>query len=186
MRIVAGRLRGRPVHAPEGMDVRPTSEHVRESVFNILAHAGFAGEQRLRGARVLDAFAGTGAMGLEALSRGAAQAEFMELDPAVRRQLEQNVRALGELENARVRGVDATKPPRATAPCDLILLDPPYKSDLGAPALAALTAAGWAAAGTLAVVELDRKAPFEAPEGWTVEDDRRWGRTRAVFLKFGN
>lgn len=183
MRIVAGRLRGRPIQAPAGTDVRPTADRVRESVFNILVHAPFGGEARLHGAQVLDAFAGTGSMGLEALSRGASHAHFIEQNPAVLEQLQRNVTALGQTASATCWRGDATVPQRAPAPCGLLFLDPPYHSDLAAQALAALAGAGWAKDGALAVLELDRKASFVPPVFWTVEDDRPCGRARVVFLQ---
>lgn len=182
MRIVAGRLRGRPITAPKGSDVRPTADRVRESLFNILAHAPFAGEARLHEARTLDAFAGTGALGLEALSRGAGHVDFIEQDPSILQHLQRNIAALGETAHTTCWRGDATAPPTAPAPCDLLLLDPPYRSDLAGPALSALASHGWAAANALAVVELDRKAVFEPPAGWAIADARRWGRTRVIFL----
>ena len=129
MRIIAGTHRGRVLGAPEGRAVRPTSERAREALFDILAHARFAERELIEGARVLDAFAGTGALGLEALSRGAAQASFMESDRAARTRLQANVKALGEERRASILAVDALHPPRAGAPCDLVFLDPPYDKE---------------------------------------------------------
>lgn len=175
MRIVGGRNRGRTIAAPPGRDIRPTADRVRESVFNILEH-GAAGNPD--GARVLDGFAGTGAMGLEALSRGAAFATFMDTDISACRA---NIEALGETESTDTFRADCLAPPRATAPCSLIFLDPPYNSGLAAPALEALAAAGWISDGAVCVIELASKETFDPPAGFTVTDDRRYGAARVVF-----
>jgi 16S rRNA (guanine966-N2)-methyltransferase len=182
MRIVAGKLRGRPIAAPPGDLVRPTSDRVREAVFNVLAHGGATrGDVPLEGARVLDAFAGSGALGLEALSRGAAFATFIDTAPDAIAAIRQNADALGVARACRVIGGDAIRPPRADASCDLVFLDPPYRSGLAANALKQLADAGWIADGATIVVELG--GPFVAPEGFTLTDERRYGRTRIAFLK---
>lgn len=185
MRIIAGKHKGRGIVAPEGSGVRPTSSRAREALFDILAHAHFTEREALDGARVLDAFAGTGALGLEALSRGAAHASFMERDRAARTLLAANIKALGEGEAAAVLAADALHPPRATAPCDLIFLDPPYREDVAAPALTALAEQGWLGPGALASVELPGKTDFDPPEGFALLDTRRYGKARLVFLRYG-
>jgi 16S rRNA (guanine966-N2)-methyltransferase len=152
VRIVAGRWRGRRLAAPTGEATRPTSERARQALFDMLWHAPWAGRARVEGAAVLDAFAGTGALGLEALSRGAAHASFLEQDRAALAALRANVAALGA--EARVLAADATRPPRAPHPCSLIFLDPPYGTALVEPALAALDAAGWIGPGALICAEL--------------------------------
>ena len=183
MRIVAGKLRGRTIAAPPGDVVRPTSDRVREAVFNVLAH----GDAKLEGARVLDAFAGSGALGLEALSRGAAFATFIDSAPDAIAAIRQNADALGVARECRVIRGDALQPPRADAPCNLVFLDPPYGFDrkagerLAASALKQLAEAGWIADGATIVVELG--GPFVPPEGFTLTDERRYGRTRIAFLK---
>ena len=134
--------------------MRPTSDRAREALFDILAHGRFADRPVFADARVLDAFAGTGALGLEALSRGAAQASFIEKDKGVLALLRGNIAALGEEENAAVLAADALHPPSAAAPVTLAFLDPPYGEDLAAPARAALAAAGWLAPDALVVVEV--------------------------------
>ena len=182
MRIVAGKLRGRAIAAPPGDLVRPTSDRVREAVFNVLAHGGAAQSgARLEGARVLDAFAGSGALGLEALSRGAAFATFIDAAPDAIAAIRQNAEALGVVRDCRVVRGDAIRPPRADAPCALVFLDPPYRSGLAANALKQLADAGWIAEDATIVVELG--GPFVAPEGFIPTDERRYGRTRIVFLK---
>ena len=177
MRIVAGKLRGRAIVAPPGDLVRPTSDRVREAVFNVLAH----GDATLEGARVLDAFAGSGALGLEALSRGAAFATFIDVATDAIAAIKQNADALDVARACRVIRGDAIQPPRADAPCDLVFLDPPYRSGLAANALKQLADAGWIAEDATIVVELG--GPFVAPDGFTLTDERRYGRTRIAFLK---
>ena len=192
MRIVAGRHRGRTIMAPADDSVRPTSDRVRENLFNILVHGRLAAEgaSLLAEARVLDAFAGSGALGLEALSRGAADAVFLDQDLTALECINRNVAALGEEKRATLVQADAFHPPAPSkvrgdpAPRTLLFLDPPYQSGLAAPALAALADSGWLAPGAVAVVELDQKDAFEPPAGFTRADERRYGRTRIVFLRW--
>jgi 16S rRNA (guanine966-N2)-methyltransferase len=184
MRIIAGRHRGRRLGAPEGDAVRPTSDRAREALFDILAHGRFAERPVYEGAHVLDAFAGTGAFGLEALSRGAARASFIEKDRAALAALRANIAALGEEEGTSVLPGDALRPPRAPAPASLAFLDPPYGSDLAAPALAALATAGWLAAEALVVVEVAARQELAAPDGFTLLDKRRYGAAKLLFLRY--
>ncbi len=190
MRIVGGRHRGRRLEAPEGLVVRPTGDRTRESIFNILTQGKLdwrrpdgPSDNPLEGARVLDAFAGTGALGLEALSRGAGEAIFMEEHAAALAVCQRNIRSLGEDARCRALHCDVLRPPRANAPCALVLMDPPYNQGLGPPALSALQAAGWLALGALAVVELMAGEPFESPDGFTILDERKYGKARVVFLR---
>ncbi len=182
LRIVAGRHRGRRLLAPPGETTRPTAERVRQALFDMLWHAPWAGRESLDGARVLDAFAGTGALGLEALSRGAAQATFIEPDRAALAALRRNITTLGEEERTRVIPGDATRPPAASAPCSLLLLDPPYGKDLVPRALAALQAGGWIAPGALVVAEVAKADPLDAP-GFEALAERAHGAARVVFLR---
>jgi len=183
MRIIAGRHRGRVLVAPEGSGVRPTSDRAREALFDILAHKRFGEEKVLDEARVLDAFAGTGAFGLEALSRGSTYAVFIEKDRAALKALRANITALGEEKRAAVLPGDALHPPKAAVPATLAFLDPPYAEDVAAPALAALAEAGWLAPGALAVVELAARRDFAPPDGFSLIDERRYGAARLVFLR---
>jgi 16S rRNA (guanine966-N2)-methyltransferase len=137
----------------------------------------------LAGARALDAFAGTGALGLEALSRGAAFVTFMENQAAALAACRNNIDLLEETARSQALRCDVLRPPPAPAPCDLVLMDPPYNQGLAAPALAALEAAGWLASGALAVVELMAKEPFAPPEGFEALDERKYGKARLVFLR---
>lgn len=182
LRLVAGRHRGRRLAAPEGLTTRPTAERVRQALFDMLWHAPWAGRERVEGAAVLDAFAGTGALGLEALSRGAAQATFIEPDRAALAALRRNIATLGEEDRARVIPGDATRPPPAPAPCSLLLLDPPYGKDLVPRALAALGAAGWIAPGALVAAEVAKADPL-APPGYETLAERAHGAARLVFLR---
>lgn len=184
LRIVGGTHRGRRLIAPAGEGVRPTSDRAREALFNILSHGEFAAAGLPFADRaVLDAFAGTGAFGLEALSRGAAAAAFIESEPAARLALRRNVAALGETGRARIIAGDATRPPRAAFACALVFLDPPYRSGLGAPALTALAAAGWLAPDAFAVIEVAAHEDFRPPAGFTLFDERVYGAARLVFLR---
>ena len=184
MRIVGGSHRGRRLRAPPGDTVRPTSDRAREALFDILSHGRFAAAGLpFAGAAVLDAFAGTGAFGLEALSRGAAEAVFIERERDVLGVLRHNIEALGEMARARIVPGDATRPPRGTVACVLAFLDPPYASGLAAPALAALAAAGWLAADALAVIELGVREEAPRPAGFAIVDERVYGAARLLFLR---
>jgi len=185
MRIVAGHHRGRTLVVPLGDAVRPTSDRAREALFNILAHAalGPGGAAAYADVAVLDAFAGTGALGLEALSRGARHATFLETGRAALDALRRNVAALGEAGRTTILTVDATRPPRAPAPCALAFLDPPYRSNLAVPALTALRQSGWLAPDAICVVELASKEGFAPPDDFTTIDERRYGAARLVLLR---
>jgi len=186
VRIIAGSHRGRALTAPPGNDVRPTSDRAREALFNILAHGKFAAAgPAYAGARVLDAFAGTGAFGLEALSRGAGEVVFIENDRAALATLRANIAALGEEKHARIVSADATAPPRAPAAAALAFLDPPYGKGLAVPALGALAKAGWLADGALCIIEMAARERIEPPPGFASLDERRYGAARLVFLRHG-
>ena len=161
MRIIAGECRGRTLHAPAGQTTRPTADRVRQALFDTLAHAPWAGLDSLRGARVLDGFAGTGALGLEALSRGAASACFIERDRAALRALRENIANCGMQDRSTVRALDMLRLPPAGAagPVDLVFLDPPYNQDLPVRALSVLDRGGWLHPTTLVVVETAAAEP---------------------------
>lgn len=184
MRIVGGAFKGRKLIAPDGRGTRPTSDRVRESVFNILTHANFAPD--LNGASVVDIFAGTGAMGLEALSRGAATLTFVENDDYARGTILKNAGVLGKARAVTVLKLDATQlppPPRiAKCPVAIAFLDAPYDSDATGPALQSMTDRGWITSGSLCVVETAAKQPFEPPRGFTLEDHRTYGAAMISFL----
>ncbi len=185
MRIVAGRHRGRRLTAPEGLAVRPTGDRTREALFDILTSGRAA--PALEGAQVLDAFAGTGALGLEALSRGAARVTFMESLSAALAALKHNIAALDEDARCRVLQADVLRPPAAEeddAPA-IVLMDPPYGQGLAAPALEGLAAAGWIGPETLVVIELMAGESLAPPPGFALRDSRKYGQARLVFLSRG-
>jgi 16S rRNA (guanine966-N2)-methyltransferase len=162
MRIVAGAWRGRVLAAPSGQATRPTADRVRQALFDMLMHAPWGGRDVLEGARVLDGFAGTGALGLEALSRGAGFATFIEQDAAALRALRRNVAGCGAEPRSAVLAADVLAAP-AGQPCGLVFLDPPYGRDLVARAAAHLRAAGWFAPAALLVAETGRHEALPPP-----------------------
>jgi 16S rRNA (guanine966-N2)-methyltransferase len=183
MRIVAGRHRGRRLAAPPGEATRPTADRVRQALFDMLWHAPWAGRAAVEEARVLDAFAGTGALGLEALSRGAAHATFLETDRAALAALRANIAGCREQERCTVLPADATRPPRATQPCDLVFLDPPYAEGLLPRSMAALAGAGWVATGALVCAESAVAEPAPAqPPGFEPLAERAHGPARIQVL----
>jgi 16S rRNA (guanine966-N2)-methyltransferase len=185
LRIVGGVHRGRRLIVPPGDAVRPTSDRAREALFNILSHGDFAASGLPFADRpVLDAFAGTGAFGLEALSRGAGSAVFIENGREALAALRRNVRALDEEDRAHIVAGDATRPPRAAFACEVAFLDPPYGSGLAASALPALAAAGWLMPEALAVVELAAAEEWAPLSGFAPLDNRVYGAARLVFLRY--
>ena len=182
MRIVGGRLRSRPIAGPKGPALRPTADRLRESLFNILAHA--YGDP-VGGARVLDLFAGTGALGIEALSRGASFALFVDEGVEARALLRQNSEALGLGGTSRIFRRDATKlgPAHPVEPFSLVFLDPPYGKGLAEKALASAREGGWLKPDALIVVEEAADAGFTAPEGFEELERRGYDDTELVFLK---
>lgn len=183
LRIIGGVWRGRSIAVPpEG--VRPTSDRAREAVFNRLIHGFSDYGFRLPGAVVADVFAGSGAMGLEALSRGAAGVTFIERDSATAALIKRTIETLGADDRAAVLGADATALPRAARPCDLVLLDPPYEENVTTAALASLARQGWLKPGALIVAETGDGAPPVAAEGFSLIDRRDYGRAVMTFLLF--
>jgi 16S rRNA (guanine966-N2)-methyltransferase len=182
MRVVGGRLRGRALAGPKSSGVRPTADRLRESVFNILLHA--YGDP-ITGARVLDLFAGTGALGIEALSRGAGFALFVDDGAEARALLRENVAALGLGGVTRIFRRDATKlgPAHPVEPFALVFLDPPYGQELAAPALISARDGGWLAPGALIVVEESAKSGFELPLGFFELERRVYDDTEFVFCR---
>ncbi|MFV3127881.1 RsmD family RNA methyltransferase [Niveispirillum sp. KHB5.9] len=186
MRIVAGRHRGRQLEAPTGRDVRPTSDRTRQSLFNILSHGDWMGDGSdvLEGADVLDAFCGTGALALEALSHGAARAAFLDRARSSLDIARRNAEMLGEGANCRFILGDAAKPPAAPFAARLAFLDPPYGQNLSPPALTGLSRAGWLAPGALVIVEVGADDAFTTPEGFTALDARDYSQARIHFLRY--
>jgi 16S rRNA (guanine966-N2)-methyltransferase len=184
MRIVGGRLRGRTLRGPADPAIRPTADRLRESLFNILAHA--YGDP-VTGARVLDLFAGTGALGLEALSRGAAFALFVDDGVKARALIRGNVEALGLGGTTRLFRRDATKlgPAHPVEPFSLVFADPPYGRGLAGTALVSARDGGWLAPDALAVVEEAADAGFEPPPGFAAMERRAYQDTELIFLRAG-
>ena len=184
MRIIGGTHRGRNLIAPKGRSVRPTSDRARESIFNMLDN-GIEGVE-LEGANVLDVFAGSGAFGLEALSRGAAHATLIDNSPQALAAAKENAAILGEWRKVRQIKLDATKlppPPRAArCPASIAFLDPPYEQELVLPALLGLHGKGWITNGSLCIVEISTREEFEPPAGYTLVDERKYGAARVLFL----
>lgn len=182
MRIVAGRFRGRSLTGPSSQSIRPTSDRLRETLFNVLAHAY---DDPVADARVLDLFAGTGALGLEALSRGARFCLFVEEGVEARSLLRTNVDALGVQGVTRLFRRDATKlgPVKPQEPFDLALLDPPYGKGFAEKALASAHAGGWLRPGALCVVEEAGGVEVGTPEGFETLEARIYGEAQLVFLR---
>jgi 16S rRNA (guanine966-N2)-methyltransferase len=185
VRIVAGKHRGRRLDTPVGLDVRPTSDRTRQSLFNILSHGDWMGDGRdaLDGADVLDMFCGTGALALEALSRGAARAVFVDKARASLDMARRNAEMLGEAANSFFIQGDAAKLPRPPFAASLAFLDPPYGQDLASLALAGLSATGWLAPGALVCVEVGAEDVFAPPAGFELLDLRDYTRARVHFLR---
>lgn len=184
MRIVAGKFRGKKLHTPETDEIRPTSDRVRESLFNILANQfGPAFHQ----VRVLDLFAGTGALGLEALSRGAEHATFVDTGVEARALMRENIQDFGVAGQARMLRRDATDlgQVQRIPPCNLVFLDPPYNQGLGEKALRAALDGNWISDDAIIVWEESKSAQMTIPEGLTELDCRKYGDTQIAILQRG-
>lgn len=177
MRIIAGQWRGRPLKVPAGTDTRPSADRTREALFSMLAsRLGDFGE-----IAVLDLFAGTGALGLEAMSRGAGSCTFVEQDGAALDALRANIKALGARADVRAQSVSTLGPaPRAY---DLLMMDPPYAMRAGVPTLERLARLGWLAPGGLASVE-GEKAEMVTPQGFAIEAERQYGKAKITLLRY--
>jgi 16S rRNA (guanine966-N2)-methyltransferase len=182
MRVVGGRLKGRNLASPLSRDIRPTADRLRESLFNILVHAY---DDPIQDARVLDLFAGTGALGIEAVSRGAGFALFVDNGAEARALLRNNVEALGLGGVTKVYRRDAADlgPAHPMEPFSLVFLDPPYGKGLAEKALISLRDGGWLVTGALAVVEEAKASEIKAPEGFEELERRAYDDTEFVFLQ---
>ena len=182
MRVVGGRLRGRNLAAPSSREIRPTADRLRESLFNILVHSY---DDPLQGARVLDLFAGTGALGIEAISRGATFALFVDTGAEARALLRNNVEALGLGGVTKIFRRDATNLGAAhpLPPFTVVFLDPPYGKGLAETALVSLRDGGWLGPGALLVVEEAKEAGFAVPSGFEELERRAYDDTELVFIK---
>lgn len=184
MRVVAGTLRGRPLASPSHEGLRPTSDRVREAAFNILQHG--IDDFDIDGVRVLDLFAGTGAMGIEALSRGASYCLFVEQDADARGLIRQNVEAFGLTGVTRIFRRDATTigPAGRIDSFQLVFCDPPYGQGLGEKAIAAAIEGGWLADGAIVVLEERDGVAIALPEAVEMLDQRSWGKTQMAFARY--
>ncbi len=183
MRIVAGLYRGRGLLVPKGRDVRPTSDKVRGAIFNALQS-----REAVEGRHVLDAFCGTGALGLEALSRGAVFCTFVDADRSSLALARANAEALGAQDRCRFIYGDVTRPERLGAPvksCDLIFLDPPYRKSLVDPTLSGLAGNGWVEDGAWCVVESEKHLEPALGGSFSVRDLKIYGDTQVIFLRYG-
>lgn len=183
MRIVGGKHKGRPLAAPKGRDTRPTSDRAREAMFNVLEH-GVEGPG-LRGAHIIDVFAGTGALGLEALSRGAAHATFVEHHRGALKVLSENITALKENDRTTVlpcKAVVMSAPSKN--PVDYAFLDAPYENGLTEPALEALIAQGWLNPGAVVLAEVGAEENLTPPQCLRLTKEKTYGTARAVFLTY--
>jgi 16S rRNA (guanine966-N2)-methyltransferase len=187
VRITGGTLRGRTLAAPPDARVRPTSDKVRQAIFNILAHNDFGIGFSLESARVADLFAGTGALGLEAISRGASWCLFVDDSAESRALIRTNVENFGMTGATRIWRRDATDlgPMGAGSggPFDLVFLDPPYRKNLAAPALASLRTGGWLAEHAVIVVETAESESLDLPHGLEAQEPRTYGETSVTFLR---
>lgn len=182
MRIVGGTFRGRTIVAPKGMTTRPTTDRTRESLFNIIEH-GYGG---CEGTRVLDLFAGSGAMGLEALSRGAAQVLFVDDAAAARGAIRENIESLGQQGTTKIFRRDATNMGAPNAKMGsgytLVFCDPPYGKGLAERAITSARTGGWLTQDALILVE-EVKGAFKVPDGFEEVDRRTFGETEVTFLR---
>ena len=185
MRITGGSLRGRRLDTLAGQRVRPTASRTREALFNLLAHGPYAADASPmpQDAVVLDAFAGAGTLGFEALSRGARHATFLDTDRDVLRLIAANARSLGVDDQASILRRDATQPGAAPRQHDLLFLDAPYDAELALPALEALHRNGWLAAGAIVVIEQAKRRDIAPPPGFAIADDRTYGAARLIVLR---
>jgi 16S rRNA (guanine966-N2)-methyltransferase len=188
MRIVAGNLKGRTITTPEGQATRPTSDRARQAVFNVLEHAAWA--EPLDGMRVMDLYAGSGALGFEAISRGAAFALFVETDEEARGAIRENADAYGVMGRSRVHRRSAidlgSRPGSDGEAFDLAFLDPPYRKGLGEQTLARLLEGGWLKPGALVVFERGSDEPEIDTPGYERLDARDYGAARVLFLRAGS
>jgi len=186
MRVIAGKHKGRIIETVSSKKLRPTTGMAREAVFNILAHGNFKedGSNLLDECRVLDLFSGCGALSIEALSRGASHVTLIDIDPQHLNIARKNISSIGESESASFIRGDSSTPPPATAPCDLIFLDPPYGKGLVASALKNLLSGGWLAKDAVIVVETGKNEDIEQPEYFTQLNDRKYGNSRIRIMQW--
>ena len=185
MRVVAGRFKGLALAGPKGREIRPTADRLREALFNVLEHSY---DDPVSGARVLDLCAGTGALGIEALSRGARSAVFIDSSTEARGLIRRNLESVGIMGIARIskRDIAHLGPARNQGGFTLAFIDPPYRKGLGEAALISLIKGNWLAPGALVVVEEDTGEELDSPSGFTLEERRQYGDSAVWFLRFAS
>lgn len=182
MRVTGGTLRGRMLESSTGLETRPTADRVRQAILNVLAHRSWNGVDFFQECVVLDAFSGTGALGIEALARGAKKAFFFDTSVRARACTQRNLEVLELRDRAVVLPVDATKPPKATQAATLVFLDPPYGKGLATCAVSELERNGWIAEKAVLVVEAAKKESLSFPQAFTCLLTREYGATAVHFL----
>jgi 16S rRNA (guanine966-N2)-methyltransferase len=186
LRIIAGKHRGRKIFMKDGSDIRPTGGRAREAIFNILLHGKFGGAENspLIDKRVIDLFCGSGALGLEALSRGAAHVTFVDQSADSITLVKSNIEYFGETQNTKTFRSDSANLPKAQAKYSLAFMDPPYKSGLAPKALESLANGGWLEKDAVAVAEVSQKETIDVPPMYTLIDQRDYGNNRIYFLRY--
>ena len=185
LNIIAGKHRGKRIETKKDKKIRPTGSRTREAIFNILLHGNFPGpDSPLIEGLVVDVFCGTGALGLEALSRGAHHVTFIDESSESIALARKNAAHCKEEENTIIIRSDSTSLPKARQACSLAFLDPPYNSGLAVKSLKSLANQGWLKPDAVVVVELSGKEVLAVPENFIVLDERNYGNTRIVFLVY--
>lgn len=185
MRIIAGKMKGRKLQPPEGSAIRPTADRTRESVFNLLMHGAYAGEQIID-CHIMDLCCGTGALGLEAISRGSRIATFVDKDKRSIELAKANALHCGVTQQCFFIQSDAGRLPLAREKVSLVLMDAPYDTPLLSPAYASLVAGGWLAEGALIVAEQPRGMAAPALDGAELVDERQYGKAKILIYRFGS
>jgi 16S rRNA (guanine966-N2)-methyltransferase len=184
LRIIAGKHRGRPIGRPPSVITRPTMDRVRESIFNMLTHSDIENKiEYIQDAYVLDAFAGSGALGIEALSRGAKFIYFFDKNTRALATVRENVWSIGESETTKIMKADAAKPPKAPHPMGLVLLDPPFGKNLVALSLPELLKTGWIDQDTLIVAEIAAREDLKLPKNFAIVCEKTYGTAQVFFIK---
>lgn len=184
MRIIAGKHKGRPLSRPPAMITRPTMDRVRESIFNMLSHTDIDGKfEHVEGAKVLDAFSGSGALGLECLSRGATYVYFFDKNTRALATVRENVWSLNESESCKIMKADALSPPPAPQAMNLVLLDPPFGKNYVALSLPPLLKAGWIDDHTLIVAEIATREDLNLPDGFSIIKEKVYGTAQMFFIR---
>lgn len=186
LRIIAGKHRGRKIEVKESKNIRPTGSKARGAIFNILTHGSFGhgGQSPLMDQPVLDLFCGTGALGLEALSRGAAHVTFVDQTQESINLARQNALRMGEETTVHFLRSDSSSLPPARRQYALVFMDPPYNSGLAVKSLASLDKQGWLVSGAIVIVEISAKEQLTVPEHFNLFDEREYGNTKIVFLRY--